>query len=202
MHKKRGKKLSILTQMLRGVLVAILLGLAVVLLLSIFDRPHIRQDVVSTLDDANRLAQAIEHLETEYEKHPDTPSLDFETEGPDAVKLITVLLGNEDSAPDMQNPRQLMFLTIRISKNKRRSGLVLSPDEKPKGIYDAWGHPLRVILRPPDQSTLRVAHAGKQVTTSTPAVVLSRGPDALVLSRGRDGIEGTSDDIQSWKFKR
>jgi len=180
---------SILRQVPRRILIAILIGAGMVAVLPSIGRPgRGRQRAVRTLDDLNALSLAFEAFESEYEKPPNTPSLDFETEGPDTVKLITVLLGKEDSASNMQNPRQILFLTIRLSNNKRRGGLVLSPDDKPEGIYDAWGHPLRVILRAPGQATLTIPHAGKKVTTSTPAVVLSRGPD---------GKWGTKDDLVS-----
>jgi hypothetical protein len=176
-------RLRILRQLLRGCMIAVLIGTVIMVVLSASGRPGPGHGATRTLNDINALAQAIEGFETEYGRLPNTPSMDFELEGPPAAELVTVLLGKEDTASNMQNPRQLAFLSMRISRNKRRGGLVLSPDNKAEGIYDAWGNPLRVILRPPGQSTLTVSHAGKQVTTSKPAVVISRGADGKWLTK-------------------
>jgi len=154
--------------------------------------PPDRRPVVS-INTLNGLAQAIEAFEAEYENPPNTPSLDFETEGPQAAELVTVLLGKEDPASNMQNHHQLSFLIIQISKNKKRGGLVFSPDNKVEGIYDAWGNPLRVILRPPGQATMTFQQSGKQVTISRPVVV---------MSKGADGKWDTKDDLISGTQKR
>ena len=178
--------LSILTQVLRGILIALAIGFLAMVVISFLTGP--RPGPGTTVDDINALAQAIEGFENVYERLPSVPSLDFETEGPQAAELITVLRGKEVTSHEMQNPRQLVLLNIRISKNKRQGGLVFSSENKAEGIYDAWGNPLRVIMRSPGQSTMTVPHAGKQVTTSKPAVV---------LSRGRDGKWDTKDDLMS-----
>jgi hypothetical protein len=114
--------------------------------------------------------------------------LDFETEGREAVRFITILQGKEDGGPDMQNPRQIAFLAARNTKNRKQGGLLYSSANEVVGMYDAWGNPLRVILRPPGQSTTTVSYLGKQVTTSKPVVVLSKGPDQKW---------GTEDDLIS-----
>jgi hypothetical protein len=183
-HEKRAQYPD--TSAPRGILIGILIGFLVMVVLSFLTGP--RPNPARLLNDLNALSQAIEAFENEYEKHPNTPSLDFETEGPQAAELVTVLLGKEDPASNMQNPRQLVFLTIRVSKNRKQGGLVFSTENKAEGIYDVWGNPLRVILRPPGQSTMTIPHARKQVTTSKSAVV---------LSKGKDGEWGTKDDLMS-----
>jgi hypothetical protein len=180
-------RLSSLTHVLRGILITLALGFLVMLVLPFIIGPR-PPHPTRTLEDLNLLAQAIEYFETEYGRLPSTSELDFEMEGPEAAAFLTILLGKEDPGSEMQNPRQLAFLGMRVAKNKRQGGLVLSPDNKPEGIYDAWGNPLRVILRPPGQTTLTVSHAGEPVTTSKPA---------FVLSRGRDGTWFTKDDLMS-----
>jgi len=178
----------ILTQVLRGILIAVLIGMAAMLVPSLITPRHHDHRPVRTLNDLNGLANSIANYTGEYARLPTAPSLDFETEGTGAVDLITVLLGKEESGPNMENPHQILFLNVSINKNKKQGGLVHSADRRVVGIYDAWGNPLRVILRPPGQAMLTVPHAGKQVTTSKPAVV---------LSRGRDGTWGTKDDLIS-----
>ncbi len=142
-----------------------------------------------TLNVVNALAQSIESFESEYARLPDVNALDFETESPQAVQLITIVLGIEDSGAAMQNPRQIPFLNAPRAKAKNRLGFYFSRENEVVGIYDSWGNPLRVILRDPGQSATRVTRRGKHFTVSKPAVVLSRGPD---------GKWDTKDDLHSW----
>lgn len=135
------------------------------------------------------LAQSLGRYESEYDKLPDSPALDFETEGPEVAQLITVLLGKEETGPSMQNPRQIPFLNIRISKHKNYGGLVYSDENKVLGIYDAWGNPLRVTLRPPGKTATTLIYCGERIASYEPAVVFSRGPDQKW---------GTEDDLTSW----
>ncbi|MEK7953058.1 hypothetical protein [Luteolibacter soli] len=142
-----------------------------------------------TLTDLPVLAQAIERFESEYGRLPKASALDFEMEGPEAVKLITVLLGKEQGAQsDMQNPRQIVFLTGRNTKHKEQGGIVYSSGNKAEGIYDAWGNPVRVILRPPGKTAITLSFRGKQVDFDRSAIALSRGPDQKW---------GTEDDLMS-----
>ena len=142
----------------------------------------------------NWLANSIRSFEVEYGKPPDVQNLDFETEGPQAVKFLTILLGKEDTGPEMQNPRQVAFLTARNTKNRKMGGLVYnSPENKIQGMYDAWGNPLRVILRPPGKVATTISYRGKQLASYQPAVVLSRGPDQQW---------GTEDDLISASDER
>lgn len=134
------------------------------------------------------LARSVESFGNEYGKLPTVPALDFETDTPHAVQLITILMGREDSAADMQNPRQIPFLNVLHQETQNRLGIYFSRENKVAGIYDAWGNPLRVILRDPGQPAIRVTHRGKEVTVSKPV---------LLLSRGSDGKWGTKDDLIS-----
>jgi hypothetical protein len=153
--------------------------------------PHVC-GIPRTPADLDRLAESIEHYAEEYGKLPNVPSLDFETEGPQAVELITVLLGKEEARHEMQNPRQIVFLTMRTSKNKKHGGLVITPDNKVVGAYDSWGNPLRVILRPPGKTVNIISYRGERIANNEPAVV---------LSRGEDGKWDTEDDLMSTSDK-
>lgn len=179
----------ILTQVLRGILIAVLIAMAAMAVLSLFTprRPG-HGHGVRTLNDLNGLANSIAKYSDEYGRLPTAPSLDFETEGPGAADLVTVLLGKEESGPSMENPRQIAFLTMRISKHKKQGGLVMSADNKAVGIYDSWGNPLRFILRPPDKTVHLIPYRGQQIANTQPAVVLSRGADQKW---------GTKDDLIS-----
>ena len=190
MKEDASNKPSILRQVVRGVLIASAIGASAVLILSFLAECRPNKHVTNpTLTDIQALARAVEGFENQYDKLPDVSLLDFEMEGSEAVKLITVLLGKEEEGQgNIQNPRQIAFLTGRMTKHRKQGGIIFRSDYEADGIYDSWGNPLRIILRSPGQSTLVVPHLGKQVTTSKPAVVLSRGPDQKW---------GTEDDIIS-----
>ena len=181
-------KRSILSQVIRGLFIASVIGVSALVALSSLV-PRANPPAVQTLTCIQALAGAVQGFEDVYEKLPNVPLLDFEMEGPEAVKLITVLLGKEEGGQsNMQNPRQISFLTGRMTKHRKQGGIVSFSSYEVGGIYDSWGNPLRVIFRPPGQSTITVSHLGKQVTTSKPAIVLSRGPDQKW---------GTEDDLIS-----
>jgi len=188
MNEGTSNKPSILKQVARGVLIATVIAVSALVVLSSLV-PRANPPAVQTLTCIQALAGAVQGFEDVYEKLPNVSMLDFETEGLEAVKLITVLLGKEEEGQgNIQNPRQIAFLTGRMTKHRKQGGIIFRSDYEADGIYDSWGNPLRIILRSPGQSTLVVPHLGKQVTTSKPAVVLSRGPDQKW---------GTEDDIIS-----
>ncbi|RYD66461.1 MAG: hypothetical protein EOP83_04970 [Verrucomicrobiaceae bacterium] len=121
-------------------MIAAAIGICGITALSILTRhPRNGRSIVGTFTDLQVVAHAIERFEIEYARLPNTPGLDFETEGPQAVKFINVLLGKEHTGPDMENPRQIAFLTVRITKNRNRGGLVYSSSNEVEGMYDAWG---------------------------------------------------------------
>ncbi|HEY1123239.1 MAG TPA: hypothetical protein VGE67_16620 [Haloferula sp.] len=179
---------NVLKQVIFGIVVTFAIAASAIVFLSL-RLPRANPPELQTLTCLEALAQSVQEFENEYKKLPDVSLLDFETEGQEAVKLLTILLGKEQGTQiSKQNPRQIAFLATRLTKNRRQGGLVYSSANQIEGIYDAWGNPLRLILHPPGQSTLTVPHLGKQMTTSKPAVVLSRGPDLKW---------GTEDDIIS-----
>jgi hypothetical protein len=186
------KGIRILTQVLRGILIGLALGILVMMVLSILASPRPNHGASRTLNDVNDLARSLKYYEEEYGKLPSVPSMDFETEGPQAVELITLLLGKENPDHEMQNPRQIAFLTMRVIKNRKQGGLVISPKNEIVGVFDVWGNPLRVILRPPGKTATTISYRGKEVASSEPAVV---------LSRGADGKWGTEDDLMSTSGK-
>lgn len=191
------KGIRILSQVLRGIIIAfaiMALFLMVMSVLSLVSDNHNRDPRINarTLVSITNLARSIEFFESEYGKLPSAPELDFETEGPQAAKWLTVLLGKEDPEQEMQNPRQIVFLTMRVTKNRKHGDLVISPKNEVVGVYDAWGNPLRVILRPPGKTVNPISYRGKRVTNDQPAVV---------LSRGKDGKWDTEDDLMSTSDK-
>jgi hypothetical protein len=139
-----------------------------------------------TRDAALALRQATEHYTTEYGSPPQVGDGDFWSDDPSGVQFVAILMGLEEGAP-VRNFRRIPFLNIK-QPSKPRGGLFYDGD-RVVGIYDGWGQPLRIFLRPPGEAAITFEHRGMAVTLSAPAVVISKGPDQ---------IEGTDDDITSW----
>jgi hypothetical protein len=194
MDKITDRKPSILNQVIRGVLIASAIGASSLMILSFLVRPPSGHGAVTTLTDIHALARAIEGFENEYEKLPDISLSDFEMQGPEAVNLITILLGKEEGGlSNMQNPRQIAFLAGRMTKHRKQGGIIFRSAYEVDGIYDSWGNPLRLVLREPGQTKTTFSLGGKIVTVDKPAAVLSRGPDMKW---------GTEDDLKSWEYQK
>lgn len=145
-----------------------------------------KQWVVVTATRTLNLEEAIREYYSHYNKLPDTGSSDFTMDSPAGQQLLAALMG--DGRPGYA-ARSIRFLpTPRPMKS-------LDPTEEiiTRATTDAWGLPFRVILDDDfDQRiTINLGHGKIEVS----------GVHALVLSRGRDGIEWTSDDIRSWTLK-
>ena len=148
-----------------------------------------RQKAVTTLNDIQALSAALEAFNTEYSRMPSIGSGDEITmEGEAGSKLLTVLLGKEDSNGDMENPRQLSFLTAKISSNKKKGGLVYNGNQV-EGMYDAWGRALNV--RFDDDFDGEIQDPIKQGN-------IVRQKKAIIWSFGADGKFGDDDEVKSW----
>jgi Tfp pilus assembly protein PilE len=132
--------------------VIIVLGLLVLLAALMFQGPTIdikKSKGNQALNDAMGLQTAIERYYTEYSKLPD-----FGIQGDDATsdgragsELLKILLAREEVTSGMQNPRQIVFLNAKESKDKTKGGLVYTSggsSATPEGYYDAWGNPFHL----------------------------------------------------------
>jgi hypothetical protein len=145
-----------------------------------------KQREVATATVILDLEEAIGKYHSEFGRLPDTGAADFTMDSPAGQRLLAALMG--DGNPG-DSARSIRFLPLpRPMKS-------LDPTEKiiARATTDAWGFPFRVILD--DDFDQRIAINPGEGETEISVV------HALVLSRGRDRIEGTPDDIQSWRFK-
>jgi prepilin-type N-terminal cleavage/methylation domain-containing protein len=149
-----------------------------------------RQKAVTTLNDIQGLSSAMEAFYNEYSRMPSVGSGDQITaEGEAGAKLLTILLGKEDTSGEMQNPRQLTFLTAKISSNKKKGGLVYSSGNQVEGMYDAWGRPLNI--RFDDDFDGEIQDPIKQGN-------IVRQKKVIIWSFGADGKFGDDDEVKSW----
>jgi prepilin-type N-terminal cleavage/methylation domain-containing protein len=149
-----------------------------------------RQKSVTTLNDINGLSSALDAFYNEYSRMPNIGSGDqITTEGESGAKLLTILLGKEDSSGEMQNPRQLAFLSPRVTKNKKQGGLVYSSGNQVEGMYDAWGRALNIKFD--DDFDGEINDPVKQGD-------IVRQKKAIIWSFGADGKFGDNDEVKSW----
>ena len=150
-----------------------------------------KRNQVTTLNDIQALASAMDRYYDEYNKMPSVGSSGDEmvAEGQSGAELITILLGKEDSNGEMQNPRQIAFLTARISKNKKQGGLVYSNGNQVEGMYDAWGRPLNIKFD--DDFDGEIQDPIKQGD-------VVRQKKVIIWSLGADGKFGDNDEVKSW----
>ena len=149
---------------------------------------------LQTSNDAMGLQTALNNYYTEYSKLPDFGMTgdEAQTDGQTGAELLTILLGKEEVTDDMQNKKQITFLTAKVSKNKNKGGLVYSnggSGSTPEGLYDAWGNPF--YLKFDDD------YDGEINDPLTQGNIV-REKQVIVYSYGQDGKLGNGDDIKTW----
>ena len=121
---------------------------------------------------------------------PDVGKSSVVTESPEGVRLLTILLGLEGNAADVQNKRNINFLGVRNAKS-RKSGMVYNTKTLlPEGIYDSWGYPFVVELNTGNRERLEFTVASRTIKLE--------GRLLAVHSPGADGKTGTADDVRTW----
>ncbi|MCW1922555.1 type II secretion system GspH family protein [Luteolibacter arcticus] len=149
-----------------------------------------KKNAVTTLTDVTALASALDRYYDEYNKLPNVGSQDeMVAEGQSGAELLTILLGKEESSGEMQNPRQIVFLTSRNTKNKKQGGLVYSNGNQVEGLYDAWGRPLNIKFD--EDFDGEIQNPIKQGD-------IVRGKKVIIWSFGADGKFGDNDEVKSW----
>ncbi len=146
----------------------------------------------SAMNSAYNLKSAISAYFTEYRKYPAEKGGDENDVIFSDHKLMDILLASDSST---LNPRRIPFFSSKAAKamgdGKYRSGVLL--DENGGGeLWDPWGNHYRIRLD--------LDYNGR---IERPAWDRENGADhlpqsILVWSPGKDGIEGTKDDIKTW----
>jgi prepilin-type N-terminal cleavage/methylation domain-containing protein len=149
-----------------------------------------KQKAVTTQAAITALSQAFDQYYSEYSKMPSVGSQDeMVTEGESGTKLLTILLGKEETGGEMQNPRQNVFLTTQIGSNKKKGGLVYGNGNQIEGLYDAWGRPLNIKFD--DDFDDEIQDPVKQGN-------IVRQKRVIIWSWGADGKFGDNDEVKSW----
>lgn len=144
---------------------------------------------VVTQASISDLSLALTQFYDSYSRLPDVGGQDELTvDGPAGVELLKILTGKEDPGGVIQNPKGIVFLTTKISDNRKKGGMVYSGSQA-EGVYDAWGRALHI--RFDNDSDNEIPNPFKQGE-------VVRQKKAIIWSFGADGKVGDNDDVGSW----
>ena len=148
-----------------------------------------KEKMLTTRNHIRTLSDALEQYYQSYGHLPNVGSQeDLTGDGEAGTKLLTILLGKEESSSDMQNPKGIAFLTTGFSSNRRLGGFVYD-GKNLEGAFDAWGRPLNIRFDADlDQEIPDPIKQGDTV----------RQKNAIVWSLGADGKVGENDEVRSW----
>jgi hypothetical protein len=148
-----------------------------------------RANGIQVRSQAIALESAVNNFHTEYGVLPVVGS-HIQTDGPDGVKFLNILLGLEGDSSQKQNPRDIKFLAVREAKGGSNGLQHEGKGSRVQGLYDVWGHPFIVEINVRNEPKLRFNHGSR--------IVELPGRLVAVYSPGKDGKPGTSDDVKTW----
>ena len=144
------------------------------------------------------LILGIKNYQVEYDRYPIPPEAQnthadqrFESTG----KLLAALLGKN---MDGLNPREIVCIDPPMTKSRKR-GLIPGSAPGEARLVDFWGHPYVILfdtnhdnkIDNPDRK-----NSSPQVRQDAPEQLIA---GVVAYSLGPDGIDGTPDDIVSWR---
>lgn len=135
------------------------------------------------------LESAVNNFHTEYGVIPVVGN-HVQTDGPDGVTFLNILLGLEGESAKRQNPRNIKFLAAKESKDRKNGLQYGEMANRAEGLYDIWGNPFIVEINVKSEKMLRFNYGGR--------IIELPGRLVAVCSPGKDGKPGTSDDVKTW----
>lgn len=136
------------------------------------------------------LATAADQFFTEYSKLPGVPGR-VTTDSGEGIRLLNILMGNKPQDAAAENERFIRFLALREGRNNRGGVIYASTGSgSAVGLYDEWGNPFTVVLDTDGDEVLKFKLGSKKMRLE--------GRRVAVVSPGRDGKLGTSDDVKTW----
>ncbi len=143
----------------------------------------------SAMATATSIELAVKNFHSEYGEMPVSDS-SVNTNTPEGVKFLNVLLGREKESDNSRNMRSIKFLSVKEGKEKRNGLIYSESGDSIEGLYDPWGYPYTVVLDSQHDVHLRFTIGQKSVDLKERYVA--------VFSPGPDGKPGTSDDVITW----
>jgi len=137
------------------------------------------------------LTHGISGFRTEYNLYPlGNPTMQDDLKLESSGDLLRILMGE---ALGEFNPRKITYIEPPPAKDGK---LGLTDDNR---VLDAWGNPYIIMLDTNHDGRLTnpdFKNTDPEIRKDAPAE-LPFG--VIVYSRGEDGIEGTKDDVVSWR---
>ncbi len=174
----------------------VVIGMIVGVVFSGSSQLLIKQEKIRAENTAYGLKTSISAYFTDYRKYPVDSKAKENDELLSNHTIMDVLLGaDSEAARDGMNPRKIVFFNGKAAKSagngKYRNGVLLDPGGGGE-LFDPWGNYYHIRL---DLDYNNRIDKPKWDKSASPAVL----PEAILIwSAGKDGIEGTADDIKTW----
>ncbi|MGB6219496.1 MAG: hypothetical protein WBG04_00580 [Haloferula sp.] len=144
-----------------------------------------------SLISAHLLVAVVEDFNKQHGRMPDVGTKEFLTSSPAGIRFLAILSGME--VVKQQNKKGINhFKVIGGGADDPAFRIDHDKDGLPTGMTDAWGNPYRVILRKSGDKPITFKWGGADN-------VVVHGKLLVVGSPGMDRIDGTKDDVKSWK---
>ncbi len=141
------------------------------------------------------LTLAVKNYQVEYDRYPVPPGSQGDQRLESKGKLLDVLLGED---VDGLNPRKIAYIEPP-DFTEGRGGLIRGTGPEGSRLVDRWGHPYVIWLDTDFDNKI----ANPDVKNSSPLIRRAASPNLILgviaYSLGPDGVEGTADDIVSWR---
>jgi hypothetical protein len=157
-----------------------------------------RRGTVHAQEMLKDFEMAIKNYQVEYNRLPllrDTQKNGQDQRTESTGKLMACLLGNN---VDRMNPREISYIEPPVTRDGR-GGLVEDSRGKDQRLMDPWGHPYLIVMDTNGTHTITnpdLKNTSARISKGAPATLSA---SVRAYSRGPDGIEGTEDDVVSWR---
>ncbi|MDB6078318.1 MAG: hypothetical protein JWO82_2065 [Akkermansiaceae bacterium] len=148
-----------------------------------------RAKVLAAKTDESAIQRAIDAYVAEYAKLPAFSRDEIDTASAEGRELISILQGTEKSGSGAQNPRRVVFLSMREGK-ANANGMIYDKSGEVAGIYDPWGNPFHIVLDTDQDGEIPdPLHNGNAPI---------RHQNSAVYTVGYDKKPDTQDDVKTW----
>jgi len=174
----------------------IFMGFGPFLLWQVFSQPDLRRcRAYATQAALKDLVLGIKNYQVEYNRYPISPDSHTDERLESSGKLLACLLGRN---VDGLNPRQIAYIEPPAA-GTGRGGLIAGEGSDQDRLVDKWGHPYVIWVDGDNDNRI----ANPDVKNTSPLANRKASAQLVVgvlaYSLGPDGVEGTEDDIVSWR---
>lgn len=144
--------------------------------------------IVTAGNVCHAMESAVNNFYLEYGRMPDV-GRQVTTGSEAGKKFLQILSGEEYGSREIQNTRLIRFIAV-YEEARARNGMIYNSKGLLERVDDPYGHPYTIFLDADGDGRLEYEALGK--------ITRLEGRRVAVVSPGRDGKLGTSDDIKTW----